>query len=99
MVDLAARYHQSVYDGLGKGITDQLSAMPSVHIGWAVIVAMAIVMVGRSRWRWLALGYPLITAYVVVATANHYWLDAVAGAALLGALFFLARRFTPRLVP
>jgi hypothetical protein len=99
MVDLAGRYHQSVYSGLGKGITDQLSAVPSVHIGWAVIVAAAIIVVSKSRWRWLALGHPLVTAYVVVVTANHYWLDGIAAIVVLGVVLVVMRRWTPRLVP
>jgi hypothetical protein len=92
MVDLAGRYHQSVYSGLGKGITDQLSAVPSVHIGWAVIVAAAIIIVSKSRWRWLALGHPLITAYVVVVTANHYWLDGIAAIVVLAVVLVVMRR-------
>jgi hypothetical protein len=99
MVDLAARYHESVYQGLGKGVTDQLSAMPSVHVGWAVLIAMAIIMVSRSRWRWLAIAYPVLTSYVVVVTANHYWLDGVAALIVLGAVIVSLRRFTPDLVP
>lgn len=82
MVDTAVRYGQSVY---GTGFAaDQLSAMPSVHVGWAVIVALAVITVCRSRWRWLALGYPLLTTLVVVVTANHFWLDGIAAAVLLG---------------
>jgi PAP2 superfamily protein len=82
MVDTAVRYGQSVY---GTGFdADQLSAMPSVHVGWAIIVALAVITVCRSRWRWLALGYPVLTTLVVVITANHFWLDGVAAAALLG---------------
>jgi len=99
MVDLADRYHQSVYSALGKGITDQLSSIPSVHIGWAVIVAAAIISVSRSRWRWLAVLHPVITAYVVVVTANHYWLDGVVALALLGAIVFVRARWNARLVP
>jgi hypothetical protein len=99
MVDLAARYHESVYQGLGHGVADQLSAMPSVHVGWAVLVAMAIVMVSTSRWRWLAVAYPVLASYVVVATGNHYWLDGVAALAVLGGVFYGLRRFMPRLVP
>lgn len=99
MVDLASRYHQSVYDGLGKGITDQLSAMPSVHVGWAVLAAAAVIVVCRSRWRWLALLHPVITAYVIVVTANHYWLDGVAALILLALIYFPARRWRPTLVP
>jgi hypothetical protein len=99
MVDLADRYHQSVYSALGKGITDQLSSVPSVHVGWAVIVAAAIIMVGRSRWRWLAIAHPVITAYVVVVTANHYWFDGLAAIALLALIVGTLRRWQPRLVP
>jgi hypothetical protein len=99
MVDLAARYHQSVYDGLGKGVTDQLSAMPSVHVGWAVLVAAMLIGVFRSRWRWLALLYPILTTYVIVITANHYWLDGLGALLLLGVSYFGMRRIRPGLVP
>lgn len=92
MVDLAERYHQSVYGTLGSGITDQLSSIPSVHIGWAVIVAAAVIGVSNSRWRWLIVLHPLITLYVIVVTANHYWLDAVA-AVLLLAMIEATRRW------
>jgi hypothetical protein len=99
MVDLADRYHQSVYDALGKGITDQLSSLPSVHVGWAVIVAAAIITVSRSRWRWLALAHPIITSYVVIVTANHYWLDGIASIALLAAIVGVRSRWQARLLP
>lgn len=99
MTDLAAHYHQSVYDGLGKGVTDQLAAMPSVHIGWAVLVAAAVIMVAKTRWRWLAVLHPLITAYVVLVSANHYWLDGVAALVVLAACWLIPRRLRPSLVP
>jgi hypothetical protein len=99
MVDLAARYHQSVYAGLGKGVTDQLSSVPSVHVGWAIIVAAAVITVSRSRWRWLALAHPVLTAYVVVVTANHYWVDGLAAVAVLGVVVVVLRRWRPQLVP
>jgi hypothetical protein len=78
-VDLAARYGQSVY---GTGV-DQLSAMPSVHVGWAVLVGLTAVRVSTSRWRWLVLAHPIITIFVVVATANHFWLDGIVAIILL----------------
>ncbi len=83
LIDTAVLYGQSVYGG---GF-DQFSAMPSVHVGWAVIVAVAIVGASRSRWRWLAVLYPVLTTLVVVVTANHYWLDGVvAGLLVAGSL-------------
>lgn len=83
MVDTAVEYGQSVYGSVAGFNADQLSAMPSVHIGWALLVAVAVLNVSRSRWRWLALAYPVLTTLAVVVTANHYWLDGAAAAVLL----------------
>jgi len=91
MVDTAIQYGQSVYGKVGGFEANQLSAMPSVHVGWALLVALVVVHVSRSRWRWLALAYPAVTTVVVVATANHFWLDGVV-AALLLALAFVVQR-------
>ena len=77
LVDTAVKYGQSVYSWHGGFDADELSAMPSVHVGWALIVAFAVITVSRSRWRWLAAGYPLLTLLVVVVTANHFWLDGI----------------------
>jgi hypothetical protein len=86
MVDTAALYGQSVYSATGGFEADQLSAMPSVHVGWAILVAVAIVAVTRSRWRWLAVAYPVLTTIAVVVTANHFWLDGIVAAAVLAAV-------------
>jgi hypothetical protein len=84
LVDTGVEYGQSVYS-LHPGFNpDQLSAMPSVHVGWALIVALAVIRVLHSRWRYLALAYPALTTLVVVVTANHFWLDAIVAAALVG---------------
>jgi len=60
-------------------------------VGWALLVALVVVQVSRSRWRWLAFGYPVLTVLAVIVTANHFWLDGIAAAALLG-LALLAQR-------
>ncbi|HEX6934354.1 MAG TPA: phosphatase PAP2 family protein [Streptosporangiaceae bacterium] len=86
MVDSAALYGQSVYSSAGGFEADQLSAMPSVHVGWAILVAIAVITVVRSRWRWLALLYPVLTTIAVVVTANHFWLDGVAAGIVLAAV-------------
>ena len=73
-----------------SGITvDQLSAMPSVHVGWAVLVGLGGAPVSRSRYRWWVLIHPVLTVFVVVATANHFWLDGiVAGLLLAGSIWY-----------
>jgi hypothetical protein len=82
-VDTGLAYHQSVYGRPGTGIADQLSAMPSVHMAWAMCVAWTVISVSRSRWRWLIVAHPAVTLFVVVVTANHYLLDGVAAGVLL----------------
>ncbi|WP_051852444.1 phosphatase PAP2 family protein [Streptomyces aureocirculatus] len=86
LVDTAQVYGPSVY--AAKPATDtmanQFAAMPSLHFGWALMVAVGLIVATSSRWRWLWLLHPLLTLFVIVGTANHYWLDALAAAALLG---------------
>jgi hypothetical protein len=83
MVDTAVLYHQSVYSNTSGFDPDQLSAMPSVHVGWALLVAVAIIATARNRWRWLALLYPVMTTLAVVVTANHFWLDGIVAVVIL----------------
>lgn len=95
-VDTAAQYGQSVYTALDTLSADQLSpnqlsAMPSVHVAWALLVAVGVVTAGVARWRWLVLAHPAVTVFVVVATANHYWLDGIVASAVL-ALAVVAQR-------
>jgi hypothetical protein len=89
LVDTAVLYHQSVYATVAGFNPDQLSAMPSVHVGWAVMVAVAVITTLSSPWRWLALLYPAMTTLAVVVTANHFWLDGIVAAALLGLVLLL----------
>ncbi|MFN2607849.1 MAG: phosphatase PAP2 family protein [Acidimicrobiales bacterium] len=82
-VDTALLYHQSVYTALGRALADQLSAMPSVHVAWAVLIAVVVMRSSTSRWRWLVLAHPVVTVVVVVVTANHFWLDGVVAVGLI----------------
>ena len=83
-VDTAARYGQSVYGLVGSGFADQLSAMPSVHVGWAVLIAVYVLRISRSPWRWLVCVHTALTILIVTVTANHWWLDGVVAVMLLG---------------
>jgi hypothetical protein len=92
-VDTGEVYGQSVYaaDSAVGGLANQLAAMPSLHVGWAAVVALAVVMIGRSRWRFVALAHPVVTALVVVVTANHWWLDGIVSLGLLAVAVALVR--------
>ncbi|TDW89093.1 PAP2 superfamily protein [Kribbella sp. VKM Ac-2566] len=85
-VDTGLRFGQSVYgpDHTG-GAVNQFAAMPSLHVGWAALIALSMILITRSRWRWLWLLHPIITFSVVVVTANHYWLDGIVALVLLAA--------------
>jgi hypothetical protein len=77
VLDTPTLFGQTVYPSFGKSGPAQLSAMPSVHVAWAVVIGVVIVLVSMSPWRWLALAHPVVTSIVVVVTGNHYWLDGV----------------------
>lgn len=93
MVDTGQAAGTSAYDGSPMAhLANEYAAMPSLHVGWAVLLAIVLVRVLRTPWRWLWVLHPGITLVVVLVTANHYWLDAVVGAALVvGALGLMAR--------
>ncbi|MCP4085546.1 MAG: inositol phosphorylceramide synthase [Actinomycetia bacterium] len=85
---------------------NQYAAMPSLHFGYSVLVAGAALTVLRTRWRWLIIAHPVLTLFAIVATANHWWIDAAVAGALvaLAALVFQGNRgeapltLRPRLV-
>jgi PAP2 superfamily protein len=76
--------------GLIAKLYDPIAAMPSIHMAYAVVTAAGIAETSSSALvRGVAPAYPPLVAAVVFTTANHYVLDAIAGAALgLGALRF-----------
>jgi hypothetical protein len=69
--------------GIVAKLYHPLAAMPSIHVTIAVVTAEGIRQTTRSALvRRVAPGYPFVVAGVVLATANHYALDVVAGYAL-----------------
>ncbi|MFJ7585969.1 phosphatase PAP2 family protein [Streptomyces sp. NPDC097617] len=70
----------SMASGNLKQMSNQYAAMPSMHIGWSLWCGLTIFAVASAPWaRILGLLYPTATLVVIVATANHFWLDAVGG--------------------
>ncbi len=81
--------------GAMKNISNQFAAMPSVHCCWALWCACALVPRLKHAWaKWLAAAYPVLTVFVIVITANHYFLDAVAGFTIFGVGYVIARLVT-----
>jgi len=61
---------------------NQFGAMPSLHIAWAVWCTLVLWRLSSNTWiRAVAVAYPCVTAFAVLATGNHYLLDLVGGLA------------------
>ncbi|MFI8187819.1 phosphatase PAP2 family protein [Streptomyces sp. NPDC085946] len=81
----------SMASGDLKNMSNQYAAMPSMHIGWSLWCGLTIFALATVPWaRVLGLLYPAVTLVVIVATANHFWLDAVGGLACLAFGFAVA---------
>jgi hypothetical protein len=71
---------------------NQLAAMPSLHIAWAVWSALVVWKISRRRWlRALGTLYPFLTAFAVLSTGNHFVLDVVGGLATIAASLLIIR--------
>ncbi len=93
-VDTIARYGPAIYSRPGvASVANQYAAMPSLHVGWALIVAYGMWQMTRARWRWIGVVHAVVTSFAVVVTANHYWLDGlVVLVMVVAAVRFLDRR-------
>ncbi|MFI9149246.1 phosphatase PAP2 family protein [Streptomyces sp. NPDC053367] len=82
----------SMASGDLKNMSNQYAAMPSMHIGWSLWCGLTIFALASVPWvKVLGLVYPALTLVVIVATANHFWLDAVGGVLCLAFGFTVAR--------
>lgn len=96
-LDTMAAFGPSAYSGEAATVANQFAAMPSLHVGWALLIAVVVVRTARTPWRWGIVAHPVLTTLVVVVTANHYWVDAIVALALLGLVLLVTPR--PGAVP
>ncbi|MGH9126506.1 MAG: phosphatase PAP2 family protein [Acidimicrobiales bacterium] len=92
-VDVVAVTHAfgSWRAGMVASQANELAAMPSLHIAWACWSALAgWRMLGPRRWRAVVWLYPALTGLAVMSTANHFFLDVVAGVATIALAYWLA---------
>ena len=90
-----------------RAFVNPYAAMPSLHFGWDLLLGVGIVWASwRQPWMWITLPIgiflPVSQIPAITATANHFFLDAAAGAvvAVMGfpAAFALQRWVYPRLI-
>jgi len=97
IVDYSNVNHDST---LAKVFINPYAAVPSMHCAFAAMIGVTGVRVCRNWWSkaWWA-AWPLLIAWVVVVTGNHYWVDVALGwmVALTSAL--VAHRLLARARP
>jgi hypothetical protein len=77
-------------DLLGS-VYNPFAAVPSLHFGYALLVGVTLAVIARRPLpRVLALAYPALMLFVIVATGNHFFFDAAAGAVAIGAGYVIA---------
>jgi membrane-associated phospholipid phosphatase len=100
-VDTITAYAQVNHDsGLVKLFVNPYAAIPSMHCAFALMIGISGAMISRhtaSRAFWCV--YPLLVMFVVVVTANHYWVDAAAGALVAALAALTARQVLARFRP
>jgi hypothetical protein len=97
ILDTVSGRHVDLNRGLVSALYNPYAALPSMHIGYALIVAAALFRHGRHLLvRALGALYPPFVVLVIVATGNHFFLDAAAGALVAGLAAALAALLTRR---
>lgn len=92
LMDTSMVYGPAVYGKPeGDSMSNQFAAMPSLHVGWALVIAIALIVSSRTRLRWLWLLHPAITILAVVGTGHHYWMDGIVAASFLGIILLVLK--------
>ena len=93
IADTVSAGHLSLNHGLVSSFYNPYAAVPSMHIGYATILATAVITETKSRFVKLAAAtYPFYVLLVIVATGNHFLFDAAAGALVAAIALSLAAR-------
>jgi membrane-associated phospholipid phosphatase len=77
-------------------LANPFAAMPSLHFGYALFVAIALFALTRGRWmRSIGFAYAVLVLVAIVATGNHFIVDAVAGGLVVLAAWAFAVNLQP----
>jgi uncharacterized membrane protein YbhN (UPF0104 family) len=77
------------HSGLIAALANPYAAMPSLHTAYAIVVGATGLAMTRNRLRFAWIAYPALVVFSIVVTANHFVLDAIAGAGVAAAAFAL----------
>ncbi len=93
VIDTLQRYSNLSYQAQStQFFVNPYAALPSLHVGWSLLLALGVVMAfGRNRWVWpLALLHPIAQSASTIFTGNHFFLDGAVGLAVAAAGVVLA---------
>lgn len=83
-------------DLLGS-LYNPIAAVPSLHFGYALIVGVALAALARNRVvRLIGAAYPAAMLFIIVATGNHFFVDAAAGGLTVVLGWIIARSLVAR---
>ncbi|MDX6465256.1 MAG: hypothetical protein QOI27_296 [Gaiellaceae bacterium] len=92
IADTISRGPVDLNKGLVSSLYNPFAAVPSMHIGYALIVGVSLVRYAPNLGARVAgLAYPPLVLFIIVATGNHFLVDAAAGAAVTGIALLAAR--------
>ena len=99
-VDTLATYMNLNTSSMPTHLVNQYAAMPSFHVGWTFLIGMATFRIAKTWWlKLVGILLPLLMLVTVIATANHFILDAIAGAVLVSLSYGLAMLFAKLIKP
>jgi uncharacterized membrane protein YbhN (UPF0104 family) len=77
------------HSGLIAALSNPYAAMPSLHTAYAITIGATGFVMTRNRFRFAWIGYPALVVFSIVVTANHFFLDAIAGAGVAATAFLV----------
>jgi hypothetical protein len=79
--DSVAEFVGEKADQSANVLYNPFAAVPSMHVAFALMIAIPAIFLVKNRALKILWGlYPLVVTFVVMVTANHFWLDAALGA-------------------
>ncbi len=94
-IDTAGAYGPDPYALPGADAANQFAAMPSLHVAWAIVVALGLWRLDNiAGIKPIAVAHALLTPLVVVVTAHHFVIDIAAGAAIAAAALVISSGFS-----
>ncbi len=98
--DSVAAFVGDKADQSANVLYNPFAAVPSMHVAFALMIAIPAIFLVKHRALKILWGiYPLVVTFVVMVTANHFWLDAALGALVAAVSAYAASAAFARVRP